>query len=275
MNHQTWEWETSNQCKMFAQKWTPDKNCKASIILIHGLGEHSSRYDQMAKFYCDHQIQVLAFDVYGHGRSDGQRGHIPELNTFLDDIVDFREQVKDDLNGKPVFLYGHSMGGMIVLTYVLKKYPAFDGIITTSPLIDTAKPMDGFTKSLVRILNSIAPRMTINNRIDRSFLSRDARIVDAYNEDPLVFGKLSMRLGAFMVDSQQFIREHAAEFAQPLLMMVGSDEKIVSKADIDVFMQSLPQQTYKVWDGCFHELHNEPEKEKVFEYTLAWMKDHM
>jgi len=275
MNHQTWEWETSHNVKMFAQKWTPDKSIKASIILIHGFGEHSSRYANMAKFYCDHQIQVLAFDIYGHGQSGGVRGHVPDQFTYFNDLDEFIQQTKKDVLEKPVFLYGHSMGGMIVLAYVLKKHPAFTGIITTSPLIDTAKPMDGFTKTLAKIMNVLAPRMVMDSGLDRNYLSRDTKIVDAYNADPYVFGKVSTRLGAFMVDTQKFIREHATEFDQPLLMMVGTDEKIVSKPEIDTFMQSVPQGTYKIWDGYYHELHNEPGKEQVFEYTLAWMRDRM
>ncbi len=275
MNHQTWAWETSSKGKMFAQKWTPDRSIKASIILIHGFGEHSSRYNNMAKFYCDHHIQVLAFDIYGHGQSEGVRGHVPDQFTYFNDLDDFVKQTKKDVLEKPVFLYGHSMGGMIVLAYVLKNHPDFTGVITTSPLIDTAKPMDGFTKTLAKIMNVLAPRMVMDSGLDRNYLSRDKEIVNAYNADPYVFGKVSTRLGSFMIDTEKFIREHAAEFDKPLLMMVGTDEKIVSKPEIDAFMQSVPQGTYKIWDGYYHELHNEPEKEKVFEYTLAWMKDHM
>lgn len=275
MIHQTWEWTTSDQAKMFAQKWIPEKPVKASIILIHGFGEHSSRYAHMAEFYCDHQIQVFAFDLRGHGRSAGPRGYVPTQTTFWDDIDEFKKTIKAALDDKPVFLYGHSMGGMIVLSYVLKRGSTFNGIITTSPLIDTATPMSDSTKKLAKFMDKILPRLAIDSGLDRNFLSRDKNVVDAYNADPLVFGKASTRLGVFMADTGAYIREHAAEFKEPLLMMIGSEERIVNKAEVDAFMKSVPNGTYKIWDGFYHEVHNEPEKDQVFKFTLDWVKDHM
>jgi alpha-beta hydrolase superfamily lysophospholipase len=275
MIHQTWEWTTSDHAKMAAQKWMPEKRIKASIILIHGFGEHSSRYAHMAEFYCNHQIQVLTFDLRGHGKSAGARGYIPTQTTFWDDIDEFRENIKEALDDKPVFLYGHSMGGMIVLSYVLKRGSTFNGIITTSPQIDTATPISESTKKLAKFMNKIMPRFMIDGGLDRNFLSRDKSVVDAYNADPLVFGKVSTRLGVFMADNGAYIKAHAADFKEPLLMMVGSNEKIVSKTEVDAFMKSVPTGTYKVWDGLYHELHNEPEKEQVYKYTLDWIKDHM
>jgi alpha-beta hydrolase superfamily lysophospholipase len=150
MIHQTWEWTTSDQAKMFAQKWIPEKPVKASIILIHGVGEHSSRYAHMAEFYCDHQIQVFAFDLRGHGRS-ADREDNSHTDHFLGYIEEFKKNIKVALDDKPVFLYGHSMGGMIVLSYVLKRGSTFNGIITTSPLIDTATPMSDSTKKLAKV----------------------------------------------------------------------------------------------------------------------------
>lgn len=275
MIHQTWEWNSSTNEKMFAQKWAPEKGLDASIILIHGFGEHSSRYAHMAEFYCKNKIQILTFDLYGHGQSAGTRGYIPNQTAYFDDLDIFLENSGEFLADKPVFLYGHSMGGMIVLSYVLKRKPSFSGIITTAPLIDTAKPMDNSTKALAKIMEKIAPRLAIDSGLERSYLSRDKTVVDAYNADPYVFGKATTRLGVFLADTEEYIRTHASEFKEPLLMMVGSDEHIVSKPEIDTFMQSVPQGTYKVWDGFYHELHNDPGKEEIFKYTLAWMKDRM
>jgi len=275
MIHQTWDWRTADNSKMFAQKWMPDKGTKASIILIHGFGEHSSRYEHMAEFYCQHNIQVLTFDLRGHGRSAGPRGHIPTQTTFGDDLNDFLKNVKDSLSDKPVFLYGHSMGGMIVLAYILKFKPTFTGVITTAPLIDTATPLSESTVKLARVMNKIAPKFAMDSGLDRSGLSRDTKIVDAYNADPYIFGKASTRLGVFLADTKVFIQEHASEFNLPLLTMVGTDDRIVSKKEIDLFMKSNPKATYKVWDGFYHELHNEPGKEEVFEFTLDWIKKMM
>jgi len=275
MIHQTWEWKTTDNAAMFAQKWTPEKDVQASIILVHGFGEHSSRYEHLAEFYCQHHIQVLTYDLRGHGKSAGPRGHIPTMTTFYDDLSNFIKNTKDSLPDKPVFLYGHSMGGMIVISYVLKYHPSFTGVIATSPLIDTATPLSDSTVRLARFMNKIAPKLTMDSKLDRSGLSRDKKVVDAYDADPLVFGKASTRLGVFLVDAKLFIKQHAAEFDLPLLTMAGSADRIVSTGEIDAFMKANPKATYKVWDGFYHELHNEPEKQEVFEYTLAWMKNLM
>ncbi len=272
MIHKTWEWKTTDNATMFAQKWMPEKDIQASIILVHGFGEHSSRYEHLADFYCQHHIQVLTYDLRGHGKSAGLRGHIPTMTTYYDDLSGFIKNIQDSLPDKPVFLYGHSMGGMIVISYVLKYHPSFTGVIATSPLIDTAVPLSKPITFLARVLNKIAPTLTLNSNLDRSGLSRDKKVVDAYNADPFIFGKASTRLGVFLVDAKHFIQQHAAEFDLPLLTMAGSKDRIVSIGEIDQFMKANPNATYKVWDGFYHELQNEPEKQEVFEYTLAWMK---
>lgn len=275
MIHQIWDWRTVDTLKMFAQKWMPEKDFKASIILVHGFGEHSSRYEHLAEFYCQHSIQVLTYDLRGHGRSEGPRGYIPTPTAYYDDLSEFIKNVKDSVSGKPVFLYGHSMGGMIVLDYVLKYKPTFIGVIATSPLIDTATPMSESTLKLARTLNKIAPKFAMDSGLDRSGLSRDQKVVDAYNADPYIFGKATTRLGVYLADTKVYLQKHASEFSLPLLTMVGSADRIVSKPEVDKFMSANPKATYKVWDGFYHELHNEPEKAQVFDYTLAWIKKMM
>jgi len=272
MIHQIWDWRTKDNSKMFAQKWVPEKNKKASIILVHGFGEHSSRYEHFADFFCQHRIQVLAFDLRGHGKSSGPRAYLPTQTIYWDDLTDFLKEVNDATVGKPVFLYGHSMGGMIVLSYGLKYNPVFTGVIASAPLIDTTTPLNSATLKLAQIMNNIAPKITIDSGLDRSGLSHDQKVVDAYNADPLVFGKATVRLGVFLADTKKYLQEHASEFSLPLLTMVGSADRIVSKSEIDKFMSKIPKATYKVWDGFYHELHNEPEKLEVFNYTLAWME---
>ncbi len=275
MNHRTWEWEPSAGQISFAQQLIPDRTIQASILLIHGFGEHTSRYDHFAEFYASHDIQVLGFDLHGHGRSGGARGHIPTSTTYFDEIDQFLINIQDQIEDKPLFIYGHSMGGMITLSYVMQRNSNFAGVITTSPLIDTAKPMDAFTKKLAKFMDKIFPKLSLDSGLDRSFLSRDKAVVDAYNADPLIFGKTSTRLGSFMIDQADYLRQNASQFPLPLLMMVGSEEKIVNKSEIDQFMTKVPSGTYKVWDGLYHELHNEPEKQEVFDYTLDWIKENL
>lgn len=275
MNHRTWEWEPSTGQISFAQQLIPDRPFQASILLIHGFGEHTSRYDHFAEFYASQDIQVLGFDLHGHGRSGGARGHIPTSTTYFDEIDQFLINVNDQIENKPLFIYGHSMGGMIALSYVMQRNSNFAGVITTSPLIDTAKPMDAFTKKLAKFMDKILPKFSLDSGLDRSFLSKDKTVVAAYNADPLIFGKTSTRLGSFMIDQADYLRQNASQFPLPLLMMVGSEEKIVNKSEIDQFMTKVPIGTYKVWDGLYHELHNEPEKQEVFDYTLDWIKENL
>ena len=257
--------------KIFSCEWKPEKKAKAVIALVHGHGEHCGRYQYVADFYTKNGIAVISFDLFGHGKSGGQRGHLPEEKAYLssiDNLLDYASSQYPDL---PIILRGHSLGGAIVLWYGLEQKPKINGIIASAPLFASFEPVPPYKLFLAKTMNSIFPAFSMKSEINTDSLSRDRSVVTKYKADPLVHDLISARLGWTIIEKGIWLREHAREFPLPLLLMVGTGEKIVNLSDIDEFAKQVPNIDYKIWDGLYHELHNEPEKEMVLKYELNWV----
>lgn len=266
----------SNLPSLYYQIWQPEKTSKAVIILIHGLGEHGGRYGgDFAKFYTDAGLAIIAPDLPGHGKTAGIRGHIPDTSQFLDYVDHFIRKANDTFPDKPVFIYGHSMGGEIVLWYTLARAPKVAGVIVTSPSIGTKDPVSPVKKSLAKLMNSLMPTFTMDNGLDVNQLSHDKKVVQAYVSDPLVHKLISARLAMMILSQGDWILSHAPENKNEMLVMIGSDEGIVNKGAVDQFCRITPHVEYKIWPNLFHEIHNEPQKDEVFQYTLDWINKHI
>jgi alpha-beta hydrolase superfamily lysophospholipase len=272
MSIQEFSWQTSDNLKIFAQVWQPEKPVRAVIALIHGLGEHCNRYAHLAEFYNQQGIAVISFDLRGHGRSEGPRGHAPSYDAICDDIQYLLNEAAKRFPEKPIFLYGHSLGGGLVLYFALKRKPAITGVIATSPGLEPAQPVTGVKLVMGRLMNVIYPTFSMTNDLDLSGLSRDPEVAKAYKADPLVHGLISARLGMELLDNGQYVLAHAAEFPLPLLVMVGTADRLVNSATVTAFAKKAPQSTtFKTWEGHYHELHNEPDKQDVLTYELGWI----
>jgi acylglycerol lipase len=264
--------QTKENIELFQQIWQPDGDIKAVICLIHGLGEHSSRYKHVAEYYQSKGYVVSAFDLRGHGKSQGQRGHYPSLEIALDDIRVFIDSTIAQFPGKPVFLYGHSLGGVMVLNYALKIKNNLTGVIATSPGLATGDKVAPWKLSLGKLLYSIMPTFSMANGLDVENISRDKEVVRKYKADPLVHDQITARFGLDFLNAGLWASEHAKEFKLPLLLMYGTGDHIVSGDAVRAFAASAPNVTFREWDGYFHELHNEPEKAEVFAFTDLWIQ---
>ena len=242
------------------------------MVLIHGLGEHSGRYStDFASFYTKSGIAIIAPDLPGHGMTKGVRGHISDPKFFLAHLDDFIQEAKERFPNRPVFLYGHSMGGEITLWYTLECHPDVNGVIVTSPGIGTKNPVPPVKLLLAKIMSSLMPAFRMDNGLALDQLSRDKKVVEAYISDPLVHKLVSAKLGLMIINQGKWILAHAAENKNKMLVMIGSKEGIVNKDAVDQFCKIAPNVEYKVWPGLFHEIHNEPEKKEVFDFTLTWL----
>jgi len=260
---------------IFACEWKPEKKAKAVVALVHGHGEYSGRYQHVADFYTNNGIAVISFDLFGHGKSGGQRGHLPEAKAYLSSIDNLLEYASSQYPNLPIILRGHSLGGEIVLWYGMERKPKINGIIASAPLFASYEPVPPFKLFLAKTMNSIFPAFSMKSEINTDALSRDKSVVEKYNSDPLVHGMISTRLGWTIIEKGKWLLEHAKEFPLPLLLMVGTGEKIVNRSEIDKFAQQVPNIDYKIWDKLYHELHNEPEKETVLKYELNWVNKHL
>ena len=266
-------WTTPDGVRLYTRQWQPEVTLRATVVLAHGLGEHCARYDHVAAYLTQHGILVSSFDHRGHGRSQGIRGHIPSYDHVTGDLDHFLDEAAQNAPGKPVFLYGHSMGGAMVLYYGLKCQPKITGVICTSPGIGSDNPQSPIKILLGKILYRLAPSMTVPNGLDFNNLSHDQVVVQAYIADPLNTGQVSARLGLDILNNGPWIVSQAARWTLPILLMQGSKDHLNSPAATQKFVAGVPKEwmTYKEWDGLFHELHNEPEKDRVLQTIMDWI----
>ncbi|MCA1953685.1 MAG: alpha/beta hydrolase [Anaerolinea sp.] len=274
MTHTEFSWRARDGQKLYAQEWQPDVPIRGAIALVHGLGEHSGRYAHVAESFNAAGYSVVALDLRGHGKTGGQLGHIPSFEVAMQDIDYLLEQTALLHPGLPLFLYGHSMGGALVLYYALNRRPNLTGIIATSPGLAPATPPTRATLFSARIAYRLMPTMQIDNGLDLSGLSNDPEVIRRYQADPLVHPKISARLGLDIIQNGQWVLQHAAEFPLPLLLMVGSADRLVSVPAVHQMAKSVPPEriTFREWPGGYHELHNEPNKAEVIAFILDWIK---
>lgn len=250
---------------------------KAIVFLVHGLGEHAGRYDHVAAALNRAGYSLIGFDHPGHGKSDGVRGHISSYDVVFDLIDQLRQEAAKQTPDLPQFVYGHSMGGSFVLYYLYKRQPKLAGAIVTSPGLGTADPVPAWKTTLGKVLYNLAPSFQMDNGLKREGLARDPAVVSAYNADPLVHGKISARLALDMLGHGREMIADAGGFPPvPLLLMQGSKDMLVSPPMTDQFAKGFKGDlTYKVWDGMYHELHNEPEKQQVLDTITGWLDQHL
>jgi alpha-beta hydrolase superfamily lysophospholipase len=193
----------------------------------------------------------------------------------MDDIASFSRQADERYPGLPHFLYGHSMGGNLVLNFALRRKPDLHGVIATDPWLKLAFDPPASQVLLGRLTNGIAPAFVQHSKLDTKGLSHDQAVVTAYANDPLVHDKISARLFVTIYESGLWALEHAAEFPLPLLLMHGAADPITSaRASQEFARKAGDKVTIKVWDGLYHEIHNEPEKAEVFKVMLGWLDRH-
>jgi acylglycerol lipase len=267
------KWTTHDGLEIFAQGWEPDhREPKAVICLVHGLGEHTSRYAHVAEAFGRDGYVMFGFDLRGHGRSGGPRGHFPSIEAVMQDIDLLFEQARKRYPGLPLLLYGHSLGGILVLHYALKRKPQIKGVVSTSPGLHTALENQPAKLMAAKVLGGLIPGVSVPSGLDASAISRNREIVDIYNNDPLNHDKVSLGFGKVMLGVTKWTLEHAAEFSLPLLLMHGKADTIAFPASSIEFAAALKDKaTLFLWDDAFHELHHEPQKAEVFKTILIWM----
>lgn len=273
MKHHELSWKTYDGLDIFAQVWEPQVvTPRAVVCLVHGLGEHSSRYTHVAEAFGKEGFVLFGADLRGHGRSAGVRGHISSIEDFMRDIDMLLEQARARHAGLPLFLYGHSLGAILVLHYCLIRTPDIKGVIATSPALESALENQPLKIFLVKMLGSLLPGALIDVGLDVKDISRDERVVQVYIDDPLVHGKASLGFGRIMLGVTNWTLAHAGEFPLPLLLQHGKADAIAFPSSSVKFAAALKEKcTLVLWEGAYHELHNEPEQAEVLKTMTLWM----
>ena len=278
MKHTPFNFKTSDGLELFGRVWRAQTDpAKGIVNLVHGVGEHSGRYAHVAETLTKAGYHLAAFDLRGHGLSEGKRGHAPSFDQLLDDVTVFLQESQTRLGADlPVFLYGHSLGGLIVIDYGLRRSSSLSGIISTGPALALAFEPPKFKLFIGKAMANLAPSFTMNNALDVNALSRDAAIVKAYQDDALVHDRISAKLVMDMFDAGKYDLEHAAEWQIPLLLMHGTEDHISSAAASRQFKTSADGKVDLVlWESYFHEIHNDIGKEPVLETMVNWLDEHI
>ena len=266
-----WKWNSRDGIELVSLGWKP-ASPKAVVVLIHGHGEHINRYQHVAEALTNAGYAMQAFDLRGHGRSAGNRGHTPSYEHLMNDITDFISDAQKRYPGLPVFLYGHSMGGNQVINYALKTPGILKGVIATGPWLKLAFDPPAAQVMVAKLLNGIAPSFSLASGLSQSALSRDLEVVKKYAADPLVHDKISVRLYTSMYGNGLWALEHAADLKIPMLLMHGSADGLTSAAASEEFAKKAGKLvTLRIWEGFYHEIHNEPEKFEVLQTIVTWL----
>lgn len=260
----------------YFQGWQPAGEPFGIVCLVHGLGEHTGRYAHVAAALNAAGYVLFGCDLRGHGKSEGRRGHTPTYDSLMDDIGRLLDEAVARYGDTSRFLYGHSLGGNLVLNYALRRRPAIAGVVAASPALRVAQPLPGVQVTLAKVMNRLWPAMQMPNGLALEGLARDPAVIRAYTSDPLVHNKISVRLATSMLEAGEWALKHAAEFPLPLLLIHGTKDILTSAPASEEFAARAPadQCTLKLWPGFYHETHNEPEKAEVLDFIVAWLRKH-
>ncbi len=259
--------------KLYWQKWLPDGNPKALILLIHGYAEHSGRYQYFAEHCLDKGYGVYAVDHWGHGQSDGTPGFVPDFSVYHDGVEQLLARAKQDFPELPVVLVGHSMGGLISATYLLSRQSEFAAAVLSGPAVKAAEEPSAFLKAISGFLARFFPKLGVLE-LDPNGVSRDPDVVADYLADPLVYnGKMGARLAAEMLRNMTLVQQNAEQISLPLLMLHGEKDSLAAaegSSFLDAHISSTDKML-KIYPELFHEIFNEPEKDQVLNDMTDWL----
>ncbi|MCX7681191.1 MAG: lysophospholipase [Anaerolineae bacterium] len=279
MKHREGTFRGFGALELYYQSWHPDgmEKPRALLPIVHGAGEHSGRYGNVVSWFVPRGYAVYAFDLRGHGRSPGPRGYITDWSEFREDVRLFLEFVRlQEADGAPLFLLGHSMGGLIVLEYTLHYPQGLNGVIASAPVLARVG-LSPLLMALARILSGLWPRLTLNTGLDATLLSRDRAVVEAYIKDPLVHSLGTPRLGTELTRAFEWTQAHAAQMQVPCLIVHGSEDRLVPPEGSRLFYErmTLADKELRVYPGYYHELFNDVGKEQVLADVEAWVERHL
>ncbi len=262
---------------LYEQWWLPDNESKAIIVIVHGIAEHSGRYAHVAEYFCRHGYGVGSFDLIGHGRSSGKKGYIDSFPRLLEDLDFFIHRAKQHAPDRPMFLLGHSMGSGIVARYMIDgDLKGIHGAVLSGPMVMIGSSVPPALLKAARVLGALTPKLPVL-KLDNTTVSRDPAVRERYDTDPLNYrGKLHARTGDQINRSLQYIQANMDKINLPMLIVVGSEDKLVDPAGARLLYEkaSSKDKTLKVYEGLYHEVLNEPEKEQVMDEILSWISVH-
>lgn len=264
------------EAQLFYQTWTTPK-AKSTMVLTHGMGEHSECYQRLADVLIENEINLIAWDLRGHGKSDGKRGFVDDFRDYVEDLKHFLIFLES--SGKldhDYYISAHSMGGLITLRYLLEYgHQKAKAVTLSSPLLGIAVPVPPIKDYASKILNKYLPSLTLHNEIKYELLTRDIQVIKEYNKDPFRHDKISSGVYLGMLENMQLVKNQAHQIIKcPFLLQVAGDDKIVSRKASEEFFKLVEEPSRKlfVYEEASHEIFNDICRDIVFTDLIHFLK---
>ena len=277
MRHQEGTFKGIRNASIYYQCWLPEGESTAVLLIVHGLAEHSGRYMNVVNHFVPLGYAAYGVDHVGHGKSSGTRVYVERFEDYTDTLKIYFDMVRHWQPEKPVFLVGHSMGGLIGAVYLLDYQAELTGAVLSGPAVkvhDTVSPAFIFVGKLISVL---MPKLGLIG-LEAEGVSRDPAVVQAYVNDPLVCrGKVTARLSAELVKAIRRVAAEATKITLPILILQGSADRLVDPKGAQMLYDAVNSvdKTIKIYDGLYHEVYNEPEHGQVLGDVKAWLETHL
>lgn len=261
---------------MGVHKWSA-KEARGTIVLVHGTGEHHGRYHHVAAYLNQAGWNVYAEDLPGWGRSEGRRGHIESFEDYLSSVREWTSDALADAKGeKPVYVMGHSLGGLIATRYVQtdKRSGELAGLILSSPCLKLKMAVPAWKAQLAQVLDRVWPTLVIPNGITPDMVSRDEAVQAAYKSDPLNYPKVSVRWFSELNQAMENAWADRSRLNLPVMILQAGADTVVDADAVEQFADGLPgEPKFQRFAGLRHEILNEPEKEEVLHNIVTWLNE--
>lgn len=278
MQHSTDSFKTPNKLQIHTESWLPVGDPRAVVLIVHGYAEHIGRYAHVAERFVEQGYAVYGLDHQGHGKSDGLRAYFDSLDTPVQDLKTYFDSIKATHPHKKIFMWGHSMGSLIAMTFTLKYPQALAGLILSGTAVDGEKLIPAPVIALARLLTKVIPKTRLVPALAADAISHDPKIVEAYNNDSLVDrGAWRVGMGYTLIAAGRQLRQQASQLRLPLLILHGGTDKITPVSGAEAIHQQAASsdKTLKIYPNLFHEVHNELGKDAVLNDMLAWLNQHI
>lgn len=249
---------------------------KGTVVLVHGAFEHSGRHEWLARRWQEEGYNCLYADLPAHGEYDGPNGHIDTFNEYIEEVSSWVEEAQTF--GKPIFLVGHSMGGLITIRTLEEKQLPIKGVVLSSPCLGLENPPPKIIQGVSKVLDRIAPQMKFNGNLNPEHVTRGGDMLKRDQQDRLILKKVSVRWFQELNRGMKMALQRIGSYPQlPTLVMQAGDDKIVDKISSKKWFDQLPiqEKNFKEWEDLYHEIFNDPEKEDVFQYALQFVEKHL
>ncbi len=262
--------------RLHRRTWLPASPPTGVVVIAHGFAEHGGRYARLADHLVAEGLAVVAPDHRGHGLSEGRRTSVVRFSDYIDDLATVLSGARERWASQRLVLLGHSMGGLIALGLAVRPDAAIDGLVLSAPAA-CPPPISKIQMQLGQALSRLAPNVGVS-RLPLNRISRDPAVVEAYNNDPLVFRTpIRARLGTEMIATMEVVEAALPSLQVPLLVMQGTSDGLVDPGcGPHVYERAgSPDKTLKMYDGLWHEIFNEPERDHVIDDLTSWLQSHL